>query len=225
MASFPGSIYSPTNPVSTNPRTSPSVAAEVAGLNGEVVAIETALGTNLGNVAVFPSGIIMEYAGTVAPTGWLLCQGQAVSRATYSGLNALANAAGYVSPWGAGNGTTTFNVPNLIGIFTMGAGTGHTLGTTGGSATSSAVINHTHAASSTDSGHTHASPDGTAFYTNGSFQQSFNNTGAGSINDAGGAHTASGTASITTTTSNPSGGVASMSLYPPYIALQKIIKT
>ena len=231
MASFPGSIYSPTNPVSTNPRTSPSVAAEVAGLNGEVVAIETALGTNLGNIAVFPSGIIMDYAGTAAPTGWLLCQGQAVSRATYAGLNTLANAAGYASPWGPGNGTTTFNVPNLIGLVTIGAGTGYTLGTTGGATTASGVITHTHASTASsvvsDLSHTHpyvylASASGLYFVPSGA-TYGVPTYGGGTTSPP----SSTPIVSVTTTMTNPApaGAVASISLYQPYIALQKIIKT
>ena len=219
MASFPGSIYSPTSPVSSNPRTSPSLAGEVAGANGEIVAIETALGTNLSNIAVFPSGVIMMYAGTVAPTGWLFCQGQAVSRATYAGLNSLASAAGYASPWGAGNGTTTFNVPQLTGLVPVGSGTGFALGATGGATTASGVINHTHAA--TDSGHQHESPGG------GNFVE----TQVSAVIGSGSAYgttasanlTRSGTASITT--ANPSGGVSSISLYQPYLVIGYIIKT
>ena len=51
MTSYPSNIYSPTNPSGSSPRNSPSLAGEVSGLNNEVVAIETALGTHLSNVA------------------------------------------------------------------------------------------------------------------------------------------------------------------------------
>jgi microcystin-dependent protein len=66
-----------------------------------------------------PSGSITMYGGAAAPTGWLLCDGSAVSRTTYS---ALFSAIG--SLYGNGNATTTFNVPDLRGRVPVGAGTG-----------------------------------------------------------------------------------------------------
>lgn len=60
-------------------------------------------------------GMIFPYAGSSAPTGFLLCDGSAVSRATYSGLFALIS-----TTYGAGDGSTTFNVPNLAGRFPLG---------------------------------------------------------------------------------------------------------
>lgn len=83
-----------------------------------------------------PAGAIIDYAGSSAPTGWLLCDGTAISRTTYA---ALFSAIG--TTYGTGNGSTTFNLPNSIGRVTVGkssAGTFATLGSTGGSET------HTH---------------------------------------------------------------------------------
>lgn len=57
-----------------------------------------------------PVGMIIDYAGTTAPNGWLLCHGQAVSRATYAALFAVLG-----TTYGAGDGSTTFNVPDLRG--------------------------------------------------------------------------------------------------------------
>jgi len=66
-----------------------------------------------------PIGAIMPYAGSTAPSGWLFCNGQAISRTgDYAGLFSAIN-----TTYGAGNGTTTFNVPDLRGIFIRGAGT------------------------------------------------------------------------------------------------------
>lgn len=64
-----------------------------------------------------PAGAVMPFAGTVAPAGWLACDGSAISRATYVELFA---AIGIV--WGAGDGATTFNLPDLRGRFPRGAG-------------------------------------------------------------------------------------------------------
>lgn len=64
-----------------------------------------------------PTGTVITYAAQGAPTGWLVCDGSAVSRTAYPNLNALAASASYLAPWGAGDGVSTFNVPNLLGRF------------------------------------------------------------------------------------------------------------
>lgn len=66
---------------------------------------------NVGQVgAVVPIGTVLPFAGSTAPTGWLFCYGQAVSRTTYA---SLFSAIGTV--YGAGDSTTTFNLPDLRG--------------------------------------------------------------------------------------------------------------
>lgn len=61
-----------------------------------------------------PAATVVPYAGPGAPnSNWLLCYGQAVSRTTYAALYAALGGAG--SPYGQGDGTTTFNVPDLRG--------------------------------------------------------------------------------------------------------------
>ena len=55
-----------------------------------------------------PAGVIWSYGGLTAPVGWLLCDGSAVSRTTYANLFAVIG-----TRYGAGDGSTTFNVPNL----------------------------------------------------------------------------------------------------------------
>ena len=64
-----------------------------------------------------PVGMIVSFAGSTAPTGWLLCQGQAVSRTTYAKLFAVIG-----TTYGSGDGSTTFNVPDMRGRFPLGAG-------------------------------------------------------------------------------------------------------
>lgn len=88
-------------------------------------------------------GSIVPYAGVAAPSGWLLCDGSAYSRSTYRTLFDIIS-----TTYGAGDGATTFNVPDLRGRFPLGkaaSGTGSTLGGTGG------AIDHTH----TGPSHTH----------------------------------------------------------------------
>jgi microcystin-dependent protein len=62
-----------------------------------------------------PSGMIMSFAGSAAPTGWLKANGASVSRSTYA---ALFTAIG--TTYGAGNGSTTFTLPDLRGEFVRG---------------------------------------------------------------------------------------------------------
>ena len=71
--------------------------------------------TQINSFATFPAGSVIAYAGSTAPTGWLLCQGQAVSRTTYATL--FGEIGTY---YGAGNGSTTFNVPDLRGRVVAG---------------------------------------------------------------------------------------------------------
>jgi hypothetical protein len=67
------------------------------------------------NVGV-PSGAVMAYAGATIPAGWMLCDGAAVSRtgATADLFAAIGTA------WGSGNGSTTFNLPDMRGLFLRG---------------------------------------------------------------------------------------------------------
>lgn len=64
----------------------------------------------VGALVTIPSGMLAPFAGTTAPSGWFLCYGQAVSRTTYA---ALFTAIGTV--YGIGDGSTTFNLPDLRG--------------------------------------------------------------------------------------------------------------
>jgi microcystin-dependent protein len=69
------------------------------------------------NNSLIPSGAIMAFAMNGAPTGWLAANGTAVSRTTYSNLFSTIG-----TTYGAGDGSTTFNLPNLSGIFVRGSG-------------------------------------------------------------------------------------------------------
>ena len=68
-----------------------------------------------------PSGIVQMFAGSTPPTGWLYCNGQAVSRTIYAELFAAIG-----TTYGNGDGVNTFNVPNFVGIFPRGAAMGGT---------------------------------------------------------------------------------------------------
>jgi microcystin-dependent protein len=60
-------------------------------------------------------GMVVDFAGTTAPTGWLLCYGQAISRTTYSVLFSAIS-----TTYGTGDGSTTFNLPDLRGRVVAG---------------------------------------------------------------------------------------------------------
>ena len=96
--------------------TSAAIAAsKLAGFpNNPAVAL---LGDGSWGALGAPTGAVLAYINAVAPTGWLLCDGSAVSRTTYAALFALTGTA-----FGAGDGSTTFNLPDLRGRVAVGKG-------------------------------------------------------------------------------------------------------
>lgn len=80
-----------------------------------------------------PIGTMLDFAGNAAPAGYLNCDGSAVSRTTYADLFAVIG-----TLWGAGDGTTTFNLPDFrrrVAVGSGGTGTvtlGNAVGNTGG---------------------------------------------------------------------------------------------
>ena len=109
-------------------------------------------------------GQILMFAGTSAkvPTGWKICDGSALSRTTYSGLYNVIG-----TTWGSGNGSTTFNIPDLRGRAPVGAGQGtgltnRTLGDTVGAETVKLT-----AAQSGLPAHTHTLAGKVAYTTDG----------------------------------------------------------
>ena len=67
--------------------------------------------------AFFPAGMIIPFAGPPEniPAGWMLCDGSTISRTGYPGLFSAIGTA-----WGSGDGSTTFNIPDLRGVFLRG---------------------------------------------------------------------------------------------------------
>lgn len=95
-----------------------------------------------------PVGALQGWLTGTPPTGWVLLDGSQVNRLTYQGLFNL-----WGTTFGVGDGSTTFNLPDMRGRFFLGkaaAGTGSVLGGTGG------AIDHTHGAGS----HTHSISSG-----------------------------------------------------------------
>lgn len=69
----------------------------------------------LANILV-PTGVVQAFAGSTTPQGWLLCDGSAVSRTDYAALYAVIG-----TTYGAGDGSSTFNLPNLTDRFIQDA--------------------------------------------------------------------------------------------------------
>lgn len=94
------------------------------------------------NFPVVPTGSLISYAGSSAPTGYLLCYGQAVSRTTYANLFSAIS-----TTYGVGDGSTTFNLPDLRGRVTVGkdnmGGTGANRITSGGSGVDGTTLGST----------------------------------------------------------------------------------
>lgn len=115
-----------------------------------------------------PVGSIKMYAGASKPDKWLFCRGQAVSRTTYAKLFAVIG-----TTYGAGDGSTTFNVPNLTDRMPIGVGNLYSLNASGGS--KDAIIPyHRHSIAAVNTGgmsanstHTHTAKNGGAFVQNG----------------------------------------------------------
>ena len=117
-----------------------------------------------------PLGSIKMYAGTTAPEKWLFCRGQAVSRTTYAKLFEVIG-----TTYGAGDGSTTFNLPDLRDRMPIGAGNLYSLNASGGSK-DSIVPYHRHSVSAFNTGgmsgnttHTHKLPTsmGTVYRASG----------------------------------------------------------
>lgn len=222
--------------------------AKILDANVTLAKLEAAVQATL--AAVDPADAIISIAGSTAPTGWVLCDGTAYSRATYAATFARIG-----TTYGAGDGSTTFNVPDLRNRFVAGKGTAtwsDALAETGGSKDAVAVAHthtstdHSHTFSGTSSGqsasHTHAgSGNGfvywdTAYNTNQSATTPVGpnapwalswqvNTGAASNDHT---HTYSGTTSgasagNTTASQSPTASGTDANL-PPYLTLNYCIR-
>jgi len=122
-------------------------------------------------VTAAPAGRIEAYAGATAPTGYLLCDGTAVSRTTYATLFAVTS-----TTYGVGDGSTTFNVPDLRGRVAVGVGTNAAVNARALSDGITTVANrrpqHRHTA------HTHTLTANTLYNGTGSWTH-FTNVGSG----------------------------------------------
>ncbi len=116
----------------------------------------------LAGLGQVPIGTVLSYAGSTAPTNFMIADGSEISRTTFS---ALFNIIG--TTYGAGDGSTTFNLPDLSDSFVRGKTTG-TPGSTGGTDSHTHDVDPPLRTSSTASGHIHGiDPPGISSNTNG----------------------------------------------------------
>jgi microcystin-dependent protein len=149
-----------------------------------------------------PTGSLLDYAGSSAPSSaWLICDGSAVSRTTYANLFAVCS-----TTYGAGDGSTTFNLPNVKGRSTLGVGdsgtaghTNHLLGGAGGEETHLLSISEIPS-------HTHTIPSVQTIGTSGPTSYT-GTTGSGQ------------------NTGSTGGGAGGHNTMHPYLTVNKIIKT
>lgn len=203
----------------------------------------------VGGGNIIPPGVIWEYGGAAAPTGWLVCDGSPVSRSTYAALFAVIG-----TSYGAGDGSTTFNLPDRRDRFGVGAGSTYARGATGGAAsattstsgahdhtgatgsttlTESQIPAHTHTGTtSTDGNHTHTVGNTGVLGGGGQLYFQGNRDWSNTTTSTAGAHNHSFTTNSTGGGSGHNHTISSdgththtVATLPPYVASNYIIKT
>lgn len=193
-------------------------------------AVLDAVAAVVASKVILPSGMVNPFAMSTAPAGWLECNGSAVSRTTYADLFAAIGSA-----YGVGDGSTTFNLPDMRGQFVRGwdHGAGVDSGRAFASAQTDAIKSHGHGIS--DPGHTHGVYDpghlhgiqGQIYDGNGSPGGASFAATAGNLNRSGSTANTSGTGigiygSGTGVSIQASGGTETR---PKNVALMYCIKT
>jgi microcystin-dependent protein len=167
------------------------------------------------------TGTITPHGSNSTPAGFLDCDGSAVSRTTYSALFAIIG-----TTYGSGDGSSTFNLPDLENNVAVGKSNSKTIGSTGGNDTrtpsgSVSVNNHSLTISQMPS-HRHLAGGHSEFGTGASVSAGVRNTGNSSgakrfytdYQGSGSGHN-----------HGASFSGSSMSVLQPYVSLNYIIKT
>ena len=164
----------------------PTAATGQIRFNSSTTSFEGYNGSAWGELANgVPVGSVFNLATTTVPTGFLECNGAAISRSTYASLFAAIS-----TTWGVGDGSSTFNLPDLRGQFVRGWDNSAGVDSGRSFASSQSDQNKSHNHNVTDSGHFHHS-----FRSGNSGESRFNSTltssnfpasgtGAGNLNEA-----------------------------------------
>jgi microcystin-dependent protein len=234
---FPTSLDSLSNPSSGNTLNSPSHSTQHANANDAIEVLEAKVGIDNSAVTTShdykiriynPIGEITMWATSTAPAGWLIADGSAISRSTYSALFGVLS-----TTYGVGDGSTTFNLPNLKGRFPIGKDSSDiafdAIGETGGSKVANLAAGnlpaHTHTVDSNTldmlynaGGYTTGYITGRDADNNGVIDGTTNTFGiaVGSVTDH--THTISSSGGNGTTLGN------AFNIIPPYITLNFIIR-
>lgn len=205
--------------INTTLRQSAFITAVIAGIvsdagfdaldDGDLATFKTKL---LASMSI-PAGSMFDFAGAAAPSGFLLCTGAAISRTAYAKLFTAIG-----TSFGAGDGSTTFNIPDARNRTRVGSGSLYAVGGSGGNK-DAIVVSHNHGVS--DPGHNHP----ISGYVN---QSTFQYSGGGGIPGIGVPLSATNssviqaaTTGISVNTTGASGTDANMM---PYFACPLIIK-
>ena len=180
-----------------------SNSGAASGVAATPAAVKALRDEMLNSAVAFPVGMVVPYAGASAPSGWLLCDGQAVSRTAYPALFQVIGIT-----YGYGDGVNTFNVPDLrecspVGVGTRGGGVYTHETYTLGQFKDDRFKEHNHSCSTTSNDHTHNFTTGNMNqHSSGSWGTRVSNTKSNGEGDNRYIPYASGNVSIDTTQHN-----------------------
>jgi microcystin-dependent protein len=185
--------------------TSPTAPTPTTGDNTTKVATTAFVNASIAANPSVLTGSLLMWPTTSAPSGYLNCDGTAVSRSTYATLYGVIG-----TTFGTGDGSTTFNLPNYTNRMPYGT----TIGTTGGSA-DAIVVSHTHTITDPQHSHLYSNSAGGSGGTLPAYPVAANDASLTRV-------TSSSSTGISINTTGSSGTNANL---PPYLGINFIIKT